>query len=81
MMDFARAMDELRNGNVVKRKGWNGKGMYLFLVKEWMDQELGIDTDTSYATFVAIKTTDNKIVPWTASQSDIFATDWIGSDR
>ena len=31
-MDFGQALEELKQGRRVARKGWNGKGMFLFLV-------------------------------------------------
>ena len=31
-MDFGKALDVLKNGKKVAREGWNGKGMYLYLV-------------------------------------------------
>ena len=31
---------------------------------------------TEQLPFIALKTADNKIVPWTISQSDALATDW-----
>ena len=30
-MDFGQALTELKNGNRVKRKGWNGDGIFLAL--------------------------------------------------
>jgi len=31
-MDFGKALEALKEGKRVARKGWNGKGMYLYLV-------------------------------------------------
>jgi hypothetical protein len=31
-MNIGWAVKEMHNGNRVRRAGWNGKGMYLFLV-------------------------------------------------
>lgn len=31
-MDFGKALEALKNGKKVARTGWNGKGMYLYLV-------------------------------------------------
>lgn len=31
-MKFGEALEELKNGKKVARTGWNGKGMYLYLV-------------------------------------------------
>lgn len=32
-MDFGKALELLKSGKKVARKGWNGKGMYLYLVR------------------------------------------------
>lgn len=31
MMDFGKALEALKQGKKVARKGWNGKGMFLWL--------------------------------------------------
>ena len=30
IMNFGKALEELKNGNKIAREGWNGKGMYIF---------------------------------------------------
>jgi hypothetical protein len=30
-VNFGRAIEELKGGKLVRRAGWNGKGMYLYL--------------------------------------------------
>ena len=32
-MNFGEALEALKNGHKVQRKGWNGKGMWLVLVQ------------------------------------------------
>jgi len=32
-MTFGEALEELKNGNLVSRHGWNGSGQYIFLVQ------------------------------------------------
>jgi len=32
-LNFGQAIESLKNGKMVARKGWNGKGMYLYLQK------------------------------------------------
>lgn len=77
-MNFSVALDYLKLGKSVQRTGWNGKGMWLFLINgnEWdfgKDPEYG---ELANLPFIAMKTADNKIVPWLASQTDILAEDW-----
>jgi ABC-type branched-subunit amino acid transport system substrate-binding protein len=69
------AIDLLRSGHRMARSGWNGKGMFLFYVKVW---EHSSTLPETYPTlpFLAMKTADNKVVPWLASQTDMLATDW-----
>jgi len=70
-MNFGKALELLKQGERVCRKGWNGKNMYLGLCE-------GGGFRDGYRTgdFVYMKTADNKIVPWLASQTDMLAEDW-----
>jgi hypothetical protein len=78
------AIKQMRNGEKVARAGWNGKGMFLFLVPGSTFTVnraplLGIypeGTEISYQPHVDMKTTQGTVVPWLASQSDLLATDW-----
>ena len=74
-MDFGRAIDALKEGLRVSRPGWNGKGMFLLLVpkKELWSGEVWVNMEP----FIAMKTADNKWIPWLASQTDILADDWM----
>lgn len=83
-MDFGNALNALKLGNKVARTGWNGKGMFLFLVPGSTFQVsrpplLGIypeGTMIDYHAHVDMKTADGKIVPWLCSQTDMLADDW-----
>lgn len=83
-MNFGSAIIFLKQGRKVARAGWNGKGMFLFLVKGStfkVDKPplLGIydkGTEINYCSHIDMKTADNKIVPWLASQTDVLAEDW-----
>ena len=83
-MDFGAALQELKRGNKVERSGWNGKGMFLFLVPGSTFEVnrhplLGIypaGTVIDYCPHIDMKTADNKVVPWLASQTDVMAEDW-----
>lgn len=74
-MNFSDALDQLKAGCRVCRSGWNGKGMWLQLVEQWSCGEMG--ASIPYLPFIAMKTADNKFVPWLASQTDILANDWM----
>lgn len=78
------AVKEMQGGARVRRAGWNGKGMFLFLVPGSTFQVnraplLGIypeGTTINYHAHVDMKTADDKIVPWLCSQTDLLAIDW-----
>jgi hypothetical protein len=68
--DFGWAIQVMKSGGRVGRKGWNGKGMWL---------EIQWPSALSYMTlpYIYMKTADNHIVPWLASQTDMLAEDWV----
>jgi len=83
-MDFSQALLFIKAGNKVQRAGWNGKGMFIFLVPGSTFQVnraplLGIypeGTTINYHSHVDMKTADDKVVPWLCSQTDMLAEDW-----
>lgn len=83
-MDIGWAVSAMRAGNRVVRAGWNGKGMFIFLVpgshfKVDRHPLLGIypeGTPIDYHAHVDMKTAQGYIVPWLCSQADLLATDW-----
>lgn len=77
-MNFGEAIQELKKGNKVRRRGWNGKGIFI---------ELQIPDENSKMThpYIFIDTTGLKTnnidapknrVPWLASQTDMLSEDW-----
>lgn len=82
--DFGGALSALKAGKKVARSGWNGKGMFIFLVpgsnfKVNRAPLLGIyeeGTKINYQPHIDMKTSDDTIVPWLCSQSDMLAEDW-----
>jgi len=86
-LSFGHAVEMLKLGHKVARKGWNSKGMFLFLVpggtiNVTADRPLGmaapdlVGTTLNYLPHVDMKTAQGDVVPWLASQSDILADDW-----
>lgn len=83
-LTFGLAIEALKKGHKVARAGWNGKGMFLFLVPGSTFQVsraplLGIypeGTTINYCPHIDMKTADEKVVPWLASQTDVLAEDW-----
>ena len=83
-MDFSAALEGIKDGHRVCRSGWNGKGMFIFLVpgsvfkvnREPLLSMLGEGTEVKYHAHIDMKTADGFIVPWLCSQTDMLANDW-----
>lgn len=84
MLTFSQALEHIKNGVRMQRTGWNGKGMFVFLVPGSTFQVnrpplLGIypeGTTINYHAHIDMRTADGTIVPWLASQTDLLANDW-----
>lgn len=84
-MDFGNALQCLKAGGKVTRQGWNGRGMFLFLVpgshfKVNRAPLMGIypeGTPVNYHAHVDMKTAQGDVVPWVCSQTDMLADDWL----
>lgn len=84
MMTFSEALERIKTGDRVARSGWNGKGMFVFLVpgsvfKVNRPPLLGIypeGTEVRYHGHIDMRTADGTIVPWLASQTDLLSDDW-----
>lgn len=90
-VDFGAAIRALKDGKRVAREGWNGKGMFLFLLPantvpvsvihdpalRSVVDELGGETFEALGS-IRMKTADGKILTgWLASQTDILSEDWV----
>lgn len=83
-LSFSQALDHIKNGVRMQRVGWNGKGMYIFLIGTdssvpgiggWTYTN-GVNDNYPLRPFIAMKTADDQVVPWVASQSDLLVEDW-----
>ena len=87
---FGEALEALKQGKKVARKGWNGKGMYLCLkpaatIKaEWCKDPILKDIaeanggEVEALGTICMKTADGKILTgWLASQTDMLLEDWV----
>jgi hypothetical protein len=68
-LNFGDALEALKEGKKVCRKGWNGKGMWIHLQVPDAHSKMNLP-------YIYISTVDQKLVPWLASQTDILANDW-----
>ena len=83
-MTFGGAIAALKQGKKVARQGWNGKGMFLYLVSAGsypvkMDAAKSIadeNGNVNYGPYVALKAANGSVYPWNASQADMLSNDW-----
>jgi hypothetical protein len=87
-MNFGDAVAGLKEGKRVSRAGWNGKGMFLFLVPGSVFQVnraplLGIfpeGTEINYRPHIDMCGVDGAIHTWNPSCNDVLAEDWVFVD-
>ena len=84
-MKFGEALEELKKGVKVARDGWNGKGMFVYLVpagrfaaytevaKDIADE----DGKVNYYPYFAIKNVNGTVSTWVPSVNDCLAEDWF----
>ena len=92
-MTFGQALEAMKKGLNVARKGWNGKGMYLWILPaasvkaEWckephlkmLAEQNGGEVECLGS--VRMKTADGKVLTgWLASQTDMLSDDWVVVD-
>ena len=84
-MDFGQALVALKQGRKVQRSGWNGKGLFVFLVPASTfvvnrPPLLGIypeGTVINYNAHMDIKNVNGSISTWVPSVNDCLAEDWV----
>lgn len=88
-MNFGRALELLKKGERVCRKGWNGKNMFIYLVKgttldvrEMLRNEAdehipNLEGEVSINGHIDMfSANEDIVVGWLASQTDMLAEDW-----
>lgn len=83
-MDFSKALNLLKNGHMAYRISWD-KNQFLYYVPkgsylpctEIAMKITNYDGLVDYKPYIALKTIDNDVVPWTPSITDILADDWV----
>ncbi len=79
-MDFSEALVCAKTGKNICRDGWNGSGMFVFLSDAggyYLGGPYASPIEYPLQPFLAMKTADNNVIPWLASQTDILACDWM----
>jgi len=85
VLTFGDAVHLLKLGHKVTRAGWNGKGIFLFLVlgsqfKVSRPPLLGIypeGTEINYRPHIDMKTADGSVSTWNPTCNDVLAEDWM----
>ena len=87
VMNFGQAIERLKQGDKVARKGWNGKGMWIVLMPAlYLEagmanprtiKHIGKGTPLDCQPYIVMWTAERKWQPgWLASQADMLAEDW-----
>jgi predicted CopG family antitoxin len=81
-VSFSKVLKEVKAGKKIARKGWNGNGMFVYYVGEdkykakTKAAKKTFGKCVPYLPYLALKTVDDNVVPWTISQTDVLAEDW-----
>lgn len=91
-MNFGQTIEAMKNGKKVARDGWNGKGMFIYLVeggaveyrnlrgnaaKHITNESTGKPFAACINSHIDMRTADGSVaVGWLASQADMLAEDW-----
>lgn len=77
-MNFGEALEALKEGKKVARKGWNGKGIFIGLQRP--DEHSKMTSPYIFIDTTGLQTTNpdapKSRVPWLASQTDMLSEDW-----
>ena len=84
-MSFGLAIEAMKKGHKVARKGWNGKNMWLCLMPAFTvenpnerTQAHGITEAFDCGAYIVMWTAQGVWQPgWLASQADMLAEDWL----
>lgn len=77
IMNFGEALNLLKQGKKLRRKGWNGKGIFIALHEQRDSDDMA---DYIYIDTTGLSTDNERApknrVPWLGSQTDLLADDW-----
>lgn len=83
-LTFGLALEALKLGKKVARKGWNGKGMFVYFIpanRYPFSTDIGKsiadeDGKVYYNPYLAIKNVDGTVSTWVPSVNDCISEDW-----
>lgn len=81
-MNFGLAVKAVKKGLKISRKGWNGKGQFVYYVPSSEYNSLtdvakdSFGSTTKYNEYLAIRTVQGTVSTWVPSINDCLAEDW-----
>lgn len=87
-LNFGQALEAIKAGQRIARTGWNGKGMFVYLVPPASypvqtgaaKAHFGEGAMVPYNAYTAIKNVDGTVSTWVPSVNDCLADDWVAMD-
>jgi hypothetical protein len=83
-LNFGQAIEAAKQGKKVAREGWNGAGMFAYIVpanaypaQTEVAKSYWGDKLVPYRQYWALKTAQEDVAMWAPSGSDSLAEDWI----
>lgn len=84
MLNFSQALEAIKAGAKMARKGWNGNDMFVFLVngstftvsRPPLNVIFPEGTEVNYRPHIDLRAADGTIGVWQPSMSDVLAEDW-----
>ena len=84
-LTFSDALHYLKQGKKVAREGWNGNGMFVYMVPAASYPALtgvaksyfGEDAMVPYQSYMAIKNVNDSVSTWSPSVNDVLSEDWM----
>jgi Protein of unknown function (DUF2829) len=67
-MDFSAALMLIRRGGIAARASWSGSGLALGIMAP--------PAESNIMPFVAVRSSDGRLMAWQPSQQEMFADDW-----
>ncbi|ARV77107.1 hypothetical protein SKUL_8 [Pseudomonas phage Skulduggery] len=81
-MTFGLALELVKKGGHIKRKGWNGEGQFVYLLKgSSVASGLGYGFgeylgEPTFTDLLILRNTHNQLASWVPSIGDLLASDW-----
>ena len=81
-MNFGKAIEVVKNGGRISRKGWNGKEQYVELAtcvsyKNAQGEIINVNHEAMGNKALAFVGTSGVQLGWLASQPDMLSDDWV----